>query len=170
MLRRNEKWVGPFRVRALLDSCLDKRDQPPNIGSAYLVTKKGWLSRSGPTAKCEPLYVGGITGKSQRFRTRIGDLLADAFGFYNENNRIGHHSGGRHLHLWCREHKVNPLNLYIGWIKRTKCLRCLEFNLHSYWVAELEKKGLRLLNKRTPPQCRKKGHSKISTMRRKGLR
>ena len=130
MLQRGEQWVGPFQVSALLNSCLDKRaPRPPNSGSAYLVTRKAW--RSGPTAKCEPLYVGGITGKSQRFRTRIGDLLADAFGFYNENNRIGHHSGGRHLHEWCRKHRVNPLNLYVAWIKGTRCHRCLEIRLHD---------------------------------------
>jgi hypothetical protein len=160
MLQSGEKWVGPFRVRVLLNRCLaddlTPDDWPPNAGSAYLITRKGW--RSQPTAKCEPLYIGGITGKSQRFRTRIGDLLADAFGFYNETNRIGHHSGGKHLHEWCRDHKVHPLDLYIAWIKRTKCHRCLEFNLHRYWTTKLEKTGLRLLNKRTPPECRKRGH------------
>lgn len=129
-LRAGERWIGPFQVSTLLNSCLDRRTRrPPNAGSAYLVTRKAW--RRYPTTKCEPLYVGGITGKSQRFRTRVGDLLADAFGFYNENNRIGHHSGGRHLHEWCQKNRINPLNLYVAWIKGTRCHRCLEIRLHD---------------------------------------
>src|SRR4051794_19543171 len=35
---------------------------------------------------------GGTTGKSERFRTRVGDLLADLFGFYTTTT--GHHSVG----------------------------------------------------------------------------
>jgi hypothetical protein len=74
--------------------CKTRMYLPIHQDSPMLVTRRGWRSR--PTPKCEPLYVGGITGKSQRFRTRVGDLLADIFGFYNgKHTRIGHHSGGR---------------------------------------------------------------------------
>jgi hypothetical protein len=131
MLKDNEQWIGPIQVRTLLKSCLDgRRRRPPNSGSVYLVTRKAWSKC--PTTKCEPLYVGGITGRSQRFRTRVGDLLADAFGFYNETNRIGHHSGGRRLHKWCKKNRISPLNLYVAWIKGTRCHRCLEIRLHDF--------------------------------------
>jgi hypothetical protein len=133
MLRIGTRWVGPFRIKQLLNS-------------HALMSK--W--RSSPTAKSRPLYVGGITGRSQRFRTRVGDLLADAFGFYNERNRVGHHWGGRHLHEWCIENRVNPLNLYVAWIKRTKCHRCLEIELHALLEPTL--------NVNKPSHC--KNHSK----------
>jgi len=121
------QWEGPFRIKQLLNSCIDGRaPRPPNKGSAYLITRHKW--GKSPTAKSKPLYVGGITGRSQRFRTRVGDLLADAFGFYNEKDRTGHHWGGRHLHEWCIENRVNPLNLYVAWIKRTKCQRGVTTN------------------------------------------
>jgi hypothetical protein len=55
-----------------------------NGKSVYLISRKNnWWKRPNdkPTKECEPLYVGSTTGKSKRFRTRIGDLIADMFGF-----------------------------------------------------------------------------------------
>jgi len=144
VLAIEEKWVGPFQIRRLLELCLDDAaiPRPPESGSAYLVTRNEW--RSNPTTESVPLYVGGNTGNGPRFRTRIGDLLADAFGFYG--SKTGHSSGGQHVHQWCREHHVNPLDLYIAWIEGTECHRCLEGRLF---------RGLKpKLNRSTPSRCK----------------
>jgi hypothetical protein len=79
ILRLGERWIGPFRVQTLLNRCLDKRftRQIPDSRSAYVVTVGSW--RTQPSERSTPLYVGGTTGASQRFRTRLGDLLADMF-------------------------------------------------------------------------------------------
>ena len=67
------RWVGPFKVRAMLEACVDgSLPRPPEAGSAYFISAKPWKNK--PTSECQPLYVGGNTGKSSRFRTRIGDL------------------------------------------------------------------------------------------------
>ena len=43
VLKAAERWVGPFQIRRLLESCLDpSAARPPETGSAYLVTKFGW--------------------------------------------------------------------------------------------------------------------------------
>src|SRR2546423_422791 len=120
MLANGETWIGPFQLQQLLDCCLDDRHRkPPMEGSAYLVTEKRW--RTSPNRASVPLYVGGNTGRSARFRTRLGDLLADAFGFFGGGT--GHHSGGQSLHEWCRKESVNPLKLYIAWIEGSECHR-----------------------------------------------
>lgn len=88
------KWVGPYLVDNLLDSFLiDGHPRPQEENSVYLVSLNGW--NENPTEQCGPLYVGGNTGESARFRSRIGDLIADLFGFYCEKR--GHHSGGKQL-------------------------------------------------------------------------
>lgn len=135
-------WLGPFSVRDLLALSTDKSNPlPPESGSAYLVSRKIWSGQ--PTHKCMPLYVGGNTGKSARFRTRLGDLLADAFGFFGGGT--GHHSGGQSIHRWCRDNRVNPLDLYLAWVARCRCHRCLEIEL----VRELSP----ILNKKAPARC-----------------
>ena len=121
------KWVGPFQMKQLLgDVVINALPRPPEKGSAYVVTRKQW--KDFPTIQSVPLYVGGNRGASSRFRTRVGDLIADAFGFYGGGT--GHHSGGQHLHEWCREESVNPLHLYIGWVHKCSCHRCLEIDLY----------------------------------------
>lgn len=140
------EWVGPFKVQELLAHCIDNTlPLPPDSGSAYLVSERSW--RSEPTARCKPLYVGGNTGQSARFRTRLGDLLADAFGFFGDET--GHSSGGRSLHAWCREHAVSPLGLYLAWVDHCTCHRCLELELFR----ELSP----LLNKNAPARCKVHG-------------
>jgi hypothetical protein len=144
MLEPNEKWVRPIQIRRLLERCNDSAaPKPPEANSAYVVTIRRW--RSAPNSKSVPLYVGGNTGKSARFRTRVGDLLADAFGFYG--SATGHHSGGQSIHKWCKDNKVNPLDLYIAWVEGTKCPRCLEVRL----CQELKPK----INKVRPSSCKK---------------
>ena len=140
--RIRRKWVGPFRIRDLLaDVHGGSVPRAPQKGSAYLVTRRCWMHI--PTAKCEPLYVGGITGGSPRFRTRLGDLVADMFGFFGTTT--GHHSGGRSLFQWCKKHEVNPMQLQIAWVKHTHCHRCLEVAL----VGELKP----VLNRKLPARC-----------------
>ena len=144
MLDPKEKWIGPFQIRDLLEASptFTSVPSPPDFGSAYLVTRSFWQLR--PALECVPLYVGGNTGNSARFKTRIGDLLADAFGFYTDTT--GHSSGGQHIHKWCKENRVSPLDLHIAWVDKTKCHRCLENRLFA---------ALRpsLLNRVTPSRC-----------------
>jgi hypothetical protein len=143
MLEVGEQWIGPFQIRQLFESFDDGAiPKPPDTGSAYVVTKTRW--RSTPTVESVPLYIGGNTGNSARFRTRVGDLLADAFGFYT--SETGHHSGGQHIHSWCIKNHINPLDLHIAWIEGTKCHRCLEDRLYR----ELKP----MLNRMVPSKCK----------------
>jgi hypothetical protein len=143
MLSPGEKWIGPFQIRTLLEFCLDDAvPKPPLASSAYLLTKAKW--QLNPSADSAPLYVGGNTGKSARFRTRVGDLLADAFGFYSAET--GHHSGGQEIHKWCRQNQVNPLELHIAWIEGAECNRCLEDRLF--------RKCKPILNRVIPSRCK----------------
>lgn len=143
MLEQGELWVGPFQVLKILEAASDSHAiRPPERGSAYLVTQHAWCS--SPERASGPLYVGGITGQSDRFRTRIGDLLADAFGFYTK--ATGHSSGGTSLHKWCLAHQVRPLDLYLSWIEGTQCHRCLERRLHGSLSP--------ILNRLVPSRCK----------------
>jgi hypothetical protein len=66
MLEKSERWIGPFQIRELLEAVSDPNPvRPPEQGSAYLVTQRGW--QGNPTPASGALYVGGITGKSDRF-------------------------------------------------------------------------------------------------------
>src|SRR3989304_1288595 len=122
------KWIGPFRITRLLDNMMSSsRLSPPEANSVYVISKKSWVKE--PDEKCLPLYVGSNTGKSKRFRTRIGDLIADMFGFFGEET--GHHSGGISLHRWCRQENLNPKNLYIGWLQGCNCVRCSENSIYD---------------------------------------
>jgi hypothetical protein len=147
-----DEWVGPFQIRKLLESCFDTDPErwPPNEPSVYLVSEREW--KSAPTIECGPLYVGSITGSSPRFRTRIGDLLADMFGFfhYDEPTIAGHSSGGQKLYRWCCDKHRSPFNLYIAWLEQPACHRCEELRLFRHWKGKL---GEELLNERSPPRC-----------------
>jgi hypothetical protein len=123
---------------------------PPVADSAYLVSRKPW--NTVPDRSCEALYVGGNTGIPDRFRTRVGDLIADMFGFYSGsasvdagNSTTGHHSGGQSLNKHCKAEKLNPKALYIGWLERCECKRCAEITLYE----QLRPK----LNKKRPSEC-----------------
>jgi hypothetical protein len=134
------RWSGPYRIDKLLDN-LETR--PPEAHSVYLISKKRWNGQ--PTAKCIPLYVGSNTGKSGRFRTRVGDLIADMFGFFG--SETGHHSGGQTLHSHCMEHGLKPTKLYIGWLTQSDCERCDETEVYQKFKPYL-------LNKNHPTICR----------------
>jgi hypothetical protein len=143
------KWVGPYRIDELLDQF--HKPQPPESNAVYVVSKKRWHGE--PTETCVPLYVGSNTGRSRRFRTRIGDLIADVFGFYVDagtKNKTGHHSGGKTLHKYCVASNLNPKRLYIGWAEECDCARCAENTIYD----QLKPAGT-LKNNNRPSRCKK---------------
>ncbi len=155
------RWKGPYRIGKLLDGQADRL--VPASKGVYVVTQRRW--KDAPTIRARPLYVGGNTSRtSARFRTRIGDLLADLFGFYSSRTeeaklgltRRGHHSGGKKLHLWCRKEERDPRDLYIGWAtpKRPKawCGRCEEDAVFLHLGGSVHMGGP-LLNKADPSRC-----------------
>ena len=136
-------WVGPFRIARLLDSCIDAHQPwPPEELGVYLVSHQPWTR--APTKACEPLYVGSTTGRTPRFATRVGDLVADLFGFYG--TATGHSTGGQRLWRWCDENRVKPGHLLLGWYTQPgMCPRCEEVRLTA---------ALRpWLNLVLPPRC-----------------
>lgn len=137
-------WAGPVTIGWLLENCLAKPLWPPAGNSVYLVSRATW-QRKPYSSSCVPLYVGSNTGVSARFVTRLGDLIADAFGFYGGGT--GHSSGGASLHAYCCQEGINPQQLYVGWITNCQCQRCAEGFLHEWLEPEL--------NKNKPPRCGK---------------
>jgi hypothetical protein len=136
------KWIGPFTIDELLNNCFnDSYPRPPELDSIYVISRNMWTNN--PTKDCIPLYIGSNTGKSKRFRTRIGDLIADMFGFFGEET--GHHSGGQTLYKYCKESSLNPKNLFIGWLTNCKCQRCEENAIYNQLQPSL--------NKSRPPKC-----------------
>lgn len=151
-------WTGPFRISDLLAACLDdEQPWPPASRGVYVISRAEW--QAAPTPACHPLYVGGNTGGSQRFCTRIGDLIADLHGFWDGGT--GPHSGGQSLHSWCRTNKVHPSQLFICWATSEDaevwCSRCAEAELIRLVTARTEERTL--LNKLRPPFCRMHSNS-----------
>lgn len=148
----NLAWVGPFSFRHLLEHCLnDDQAWPPPGRAVYLVTQRPWSM--APTRDAGPLYFGANTGESDRFCTRIGDLIADLFGFWDGGT--GHHSGGQKLYNWCKESNTHPSDLYLAWATSANwCARCAENALADLvapnWAA---RRANGLLNGNRPPTC-----------------
>jgi len=140
-------WTGPFPLRRLVEHCIDpEQPWPPADGILYFVSRRIWDGTPSPA--CEPLYVGGLTGRSERMTTRVGDLVADLLGFFGGGT--GHHSGGQRLYEWCLEHAVHPLELHVGWLEDpAACRRCTEVE----WNARLTP----AFNAVAPPACRDHG-------------
>ena len=143
---KNMEWIGPYRIGQLLKNCLQYRTQawPPDKQGVYVISKGRW--KGIPNKGSVPLYVGGNTGKSARFRMRIGDLIADTYGFFKDDES-GHHSGGISIHNYCKRNKIHPNKLYIGWTKEIDCYRCAEMKAYK----NLKPK----LNKNIPAACKK---------------
>lgn len=148
-------------MKAYLEAAISRRvvwqrRWPPPGDAVYLVSRYQW-SRS-PTAAAEPLYIGGNTGASRRFCTRVGDLVADMFGF--SGGGTGHHTGGQLLWKWCDANRVHPGDLWLGWAtSRRWCGRCAETALYEAFPkapkAELDDmKGRGLRNQKRPPRCK----------------
>lgn len=136
-IKREAKWLGPFKIATLLDKCFNEEYKPPDSNSIYLISREAW-ERS--PYNCTPLYIGSLTGNTPRLRDRIGDLIADMFGFFF------HHSGGQSIYYYCKEENLNPKELYIGWLEKCGCMRCAE----NYYYNLLEPK----LNINKPSKCR----------------
>jgi hypothetical protein len=136
------RWTGPYRAGDLIHA-KDQRGVLPRDCDAgiYLVSGKKWVGE--PSPRCDPLYVGGLTGDSRRFRTRVGDLLIDLFGFYGEET--GHSSGGRSLDSHCESEDRARTDLWIGWVEDVPCGRCAEIETYD----DLKPR----LNKIRPPWC-----------------
>jgi hypothetical protein len=151
------RWMGPFRVGDYLDHAVSRdpvwKDRwPPAGNGVYLVSRDTWTGQ--PTEASCPLYIGGNTGTSTRFCTRIGDLIADLFGFFDGDT--GHHSGGQKLWRWCDHHQVPPASLFLAWASAGDaawCARCAEGTLFESFprATSLDHNGL--LNKVRPPAC-----------------
>ena len=116
------EWKGSYQIKDLLNGDWILVDSIPEKNSVYVVSKSKWTEQ--PSKEAEILYVGSNTGKSARFRTRVGDLIADMFGLSCEET--GHSSGGKSLNKYCREEKINPNELFIGWEANCECGRCEE--------------------------------------------
>jgi hypothetical protein len=143
-------WIGPITFDILLDSVLNSNiPRPPSRDGVYVVSLKSWSNH--PTVSCDPLYVGSNTSDSDLFRTRIGSLVADTFGLYE--NGDGHHSGGQSLHKYCVANDINPKSLYIGWFELCPCHRCAEW--------EIWNKLKPSLNQKQPARCRR--HNPMQT-------
>lgn len=131
------QWVEPITVDKLLDRVAkDWTEAPPESNGVYVISVKPW--KGEPCTACDPLYVGSNTGNSFRFRTRMGDLVADMFGFYGTTT--GHHSGGQSLNTFCREEGLSPRALYVGWARDCECARCTEIQLYERLYPRLNKK------------------------------
>ena len=132
-------WEGPVLVRDLLEDVLTENiPRPPEHNGVYAITEFPWENE--PTVSARVLYVGTTTGKSRRFRTRIGDLIADMFGFYGGGT--GHHSGGQSIHEYCQCNNLHPFDLWIGWLPKVENRR--DFECHYYDTLKP------LLNKKRP--------------------
>ena len=150
------RWTGPFRIRELLDGCLDEAQTwPPKERGVYVVSRDRW--DGAPSALARPLYVGGNTGSSPRLCTRLGDLIADMHGFFGQES--GHHTGGQSLYRWCEKEKVPPGALFLGWGTRDPwCARCAEVEAVRLLAPSWAERGEVLsLNKNRPPACRAHG-------------
>jgi hypothetical protein len=144
-----KKWARPKKIRELLDGCWRRKTfGPPDNKGVYVVSRKCF--NEAPDTQCDPLYVGGNTGKSGRFRTRIGDLIADIYGFYGKK---GHHSGGMSINKFCRRYNINPDNLYISWTRDISCSRCAENEVY-----DLLRKNDNLQNSKRPNRCKNRSH------------
>jgi hypothetical protein len=148
-------WTGPFKIQTYLDNAVSRDEAwtarwPRERDAVYLVSEREWNDQ--PDEAAHILYVGGNTGESSRFVTRIGDLLADLFGFFGQET--GHHSGGQTLWHWCYHHGVRPTQLWLAW-GTSECARCAERHLYSHLPrapkGAFDAKGLR--NKVSPPAC-----------------
>lgn len=128
-------WHGPFLIGDWLRRIhLDADLRPPEHHGAYLVSMLPWTG--SPTAECQPLYVGGQTGRHSCLRSRMGALVSDGLGF--SGNDWGRHSGAQSLFGWCRRNQTSLLDLWIAWCV-SDCHRCAEVMLHTHLRPALNK-------------------------------
>lgn len=136
------EWAGPFQIGPWLRGLHeDAATRPPEVMGSYVISVEPWAE--SPTPDARVLYVGGLTGKSGSLRHRLGDLVSDGFGFFN--NTRGRHSGAQTLYTWCCSNNVSLFDLWVGWC-RSDCHRCAEVALYEMLRPKL--------NKVRPSRCR----------------
>jgi hypothetical protein len=138
-------WVGPFKLRELLDrpggadpkSFLGMKE--PRLGGIYVFSLKPWKKQPS-----DLLYIGsGHSTEHTTLRHRIGQEIIAALGFSGG-------TGGVLLRKYCRENEINPLELYVAWQIVETCPVGEErklFDLHKF------KSSPDLLNRRQPGLC-----------------
>jgi hypothetical protein len=104
-------WIGPFRLRDLLDRTGGFDQSLLHLGlGLYVFSLNSWEGE--PT---DLLYLGSghATATTDLFY-RIGNEVTSALGF---NSRIveAAGSGGILLSEYCRANAINPLDLRLGW-------------------------------------------------------
>src|SRR4051794_1218230 len=112
------EWIGPYTIGELLAKSLSNDIYYPLTKSVYLISVRQW--GKVPTKESFPLYVGSNPKNEDYFKARLGLLIGGIFGFYEEHS---FHSGARKIFNYCRENNIQPLNLYIGWLRRADCSR-----------------------------------------------
>lgn len=138
-LAADPRWVGPYQLRHLLENCMNAdHPWPPENDGVYIVSGFPWIRI--PTKDSDILYSGGNTSNSPLFLTRVGSLIADMLGFW------WHHSGGQSIYDYCKEQRLHPLDLYLGWVEGVPCRRCAEREVYAALG--------RGLCKRAPARCR----------------
>jgi hypothetical protein len=119
-------WMGPFKINEILDDCLTHmRPWPEEVGGIYLISEKPWSEK--PAKECAPLYVGS-TERSGGLRERTGELIVTMLGFFGVKGQR-RHSGGESLHEYCKNRRLNPKELYLGWME-CDCPTCAEYILY----------------------------------------
>ena len=135
-------WHAPHQIgRLLCNTTNEGVEFPPNNGTVYVLTRTRRFAQQEHGLP-NVLYVGGRRAEN-RFRIRIGDLIADMLGFFYEH-RPTRHCAGREVRDWCRSHGIDPSRLYLWW-KTGGCPRCGEITAFD----DLHPK----LNNRRPPRC-----------------
>jgi hypothetical protein len=148
-MKGKTRWVGPFRLRDLLEHCMDETQPwPPESNGVYVVSERHWSG--APTKAAGILYAGSNTSQSPLFVIRVGSLIADMLGFFT--NEFGHHSGGQSLYGYCTTKGLHPLDLYLGWVEGIPCSRCAEVEVHRALEPSLCKKVPAKCNNHTRPR------------------
>jgi hypothetical protein len=155
------RWSKPIQIKKLILECVelagdDPTVWPPETASVYIVTHKEWHGEDQqPTTANKPAYVGSNSKNPKLFRRRVGDLIADLFGFCGE--KLGHHAGAMRMHRHFRQLKIPPHDLYIAWAVKLDCTKCLERGLIQTFKKE-ENDPTKFFNKSVPSICKEPGH------------
>jgi len=118
------------------DTFLGKRSA---TGGLYVFSLEPWNKRPS-----DLLYIGsGHSTDNTTLRHRIGAEVIASLGFSGG-------TGGVLLCEYCREKKINPLDLFVAWQILKSCPVPDEQRLYDIHKGELSPK---LLNRRRPGRC-----------------
>jgi hypothetical protein len=119
---------------------------PPAGRGVYVVSEDTWPGGDEPPETARVRYVGKGDGKQgDQLRKRVGDLVIDLCGYWNETT--GHHTLPHNLHM--KSPTTNPMNLYLSWSAEYQCPSCAEQALY----VKFKPSGL-LLNIKVPSRCK----------------